>query len=116
NYDSFAEYKSGVRFDFAVFSLFPTLYLLFIKVTRVINISELTLSFYKIYSLLLIPFWFLGWGNYSNRYAMPAWLLYFVVMLFPLVKLKRFSVGVVLLPLALSLVVFLLFLYFKVIM
>lgn len=116
NYDSFADYNSGVRVDFALFSIIPTLYFCLIKVTGLLKIDNVAANVYRIYSILLIPFWLLGWGNYSNRYAMPAWVLYFVLLFVPVVNLKKISVGVVFIPVFFSMFIFLLFLHFKVIM
>jgi hypothetical protein len=87
-YDSFASYRSGIRVDFLIFSLLP--YFLY---PFVIDKDKYSVDFLNIYLCLIIPFLLFGWANYSNRYAMNAWLfmpLIFVHML----KVNRFNYNI----------------------
>lgn len=74
DYSPSATYRAGVRLDFAVFSIFW--YLLPFMAARVVRepfstrIKEGT----AVYLALLLPFFAVGWGNYSNRYLLSAWL------------------------------------------
>lgn len=75
DYMAGAEYRSGVRFDFLMFSWFWVVF--FLAVSVFFLKSEQRRSFrhlVKIYLILLIPFLLFGFGNYSNRYLYPAWL------------------------------------------
>ena len=75
NYQQHIDYKSGVRYDFLLFSLFwailTLLFNLFLIKEQHQKIVELCL---KIYLLLLIPFLLFGFANFSNRYVYSAWL------------------------------------------
>jgi hypothetical protein len=74
DYSLSATYRSGVRIDFAVFSIFW--YLLPLLMSRLVRdpfstrIKEST----AVYMVMLLPFFVLGWGNFSNRYLLPAYL------------------------------------------
>lgn len=73
-YDANANYRSGVRVDFAVFSIFW--YLLPFLASRLVRepFRELINRSTAVYLVLLMPFFLVGWGNYSNRYLLPAWM------------------------------------------
>lgn len=92
DYMAGAEYRSGVRFDFLVFSWFWVVF--FWAVSVFFLKPEQRRSFrllVKIYLILLIPFFLFGFGNYSNRYLYPAWLFLPFIM-GGLIGTLRFSV------------------------
>lgn len=68
------DYKSGVRIDFAVFSIFwyalPLLLAPLVRSPYRDRIKEST----AVYLVMLLPFFAVGWGYFSNRYLLPAWL------------------------------------------
>ena len=68
------EYRSGVRIDFAVFSLFwyglPLLLAPLVQPRFRERINDST----AVYLVMLLPFFAIGWGYYSNRYLLPPWL------------------------------------------
>ncbi|HET6804266.1 MAG TPA: EpsG family protein [Frateuria sp.] len=68
------DYKTGVRLDFAVFSLFW--YLLPLAVAPLVHqpVRDRINRGTAIYLVLMLPFFAVGWGNFSNRYLLPAWL------------------------------------------
>jgi len=72
--DAVGTYQTGVRLDFAVFSLFW--YLLPFAVAPLVHepVRERINRSTAIYLVLMLPFYAVGWGNYSNRYLLPAWL------------------------------------------
>lgn len=74
DYSLSATYRAGVRIDFAVFSIFW--YLLPYVVSRLVRepFSERIKRSTAVYLVLLLPFFAVGWGNYSNRYLLPAYL------------------------------------------
>lgn len=73
-YDASATFRAGVRIDFAVFSLFW--YLLPFAVAPLVRepVRERITRGTAIYLVLMLPFFAVGWGNFSNRYLLPAWL------------------------------------------
>lgn len=88
-YRTDADYQSGVRIEFAVFSIFP-LVLYFIaqqlEVTHKTQWLARLQPVLKVYLLLLIPFWLFGWANFSDRFAWSAWFampLFLTVFLYP---------------------------------
>ncbi|MEI7035746.1 EpsG family protein [Fulvimonas yonginensis] len=73
-YDLHANYRSGVRLDFAVFSLFW--YLLPYALAPLVHqpVRENIKRGTAVYLVLMLPFFAVGWGNFSNRFLLPAWL------------------------------------------
>jgi len=75
NYGVYAEHTSGIRLDFAGFTIVAGLFFWLIgtyflhedKRTKFINLV-------KIYWILTIPFFCLGFAGFSDRYLYPAWL------------------------------------------
>ncbi|UNK49951.1 EpsG family protein [Lysobacter sp. S4-A87] len=67
-------YRSGVRIDFAVFSIFW--YALPHALSPLVKpeFREKIKSSTAIYLVMLLPFFAVGWGFFSNRYLLPAWL------------------------------------------
>lgn len=74
NYSVDAVYRAGIRYDFALFSLFW--YLLPFMVSRIVQspFSERIKQSTAVYMVMVLPFFLLGWGNYSNRYLLVAWV------------------------------------------
>lgn len=68
------DYKSGVRVEFAVFSIFW--YVLPHALAPLIREQqrEYVLQSAAVYLVMVIPFFAVGWGSYSNRFLLPAWL------------------------------------------
>lgn len=105
-YAAGAEYKAGVRLDFAAFSIaIPVLAKLAGHFQR--SYSEYIDWAVGVYLSILMPFWFFGWANYSDRFAFTAWLFASIALsigLMPLVR--KLSLGVVIVPSLLSFFVF----------
>ena len=68
------DYRSGVRVDFAVFSIFwyvlPHMLAPLIREER----REAIVQSSAVYLVMVLPFFAVGWGSYSNRFLLPAWL------------------------------------------
>ena len=68
------DYESGVRIEFAVFSIFwyalPLVLAQLVRSPYRERIKEST----AVYLVMLLPFFAIGWGYFSNRYLLPAWL------------------------------------------
>ena len=68
------DYRSGVRIDFAVFSIFwyvlPHMLAPAIREPQ----REAILQSSAVYLVMVLPFFAVGWGSYSNRFLLPAWL------------------------------------------
>lgn len=74
------DYRAGVRIDFALFSiLWYVLPLLLAPLVRVPHRERLEASS-AAYLVMLLPFFAIGWGSYSNRYLLPAWLAASLIM------------------------------------
>ncbi len=67
-------YRSGVRVDFAIFTAFwyllPHLCAPWIQAQWRQRILDST----SVYLVMALPFFMIGWGFFSNRYLLPAWL------------------------------------------
>lgn len=74
DYSANATFNAGIRIDFAVFSIFW--YLLPYVVGRLVEHEYIDRikEGGSVYLVLLLPFFMIGWGNFSNRYLLPAWL------------------------------------------
>lgn len=74
SYTANRHYRSGVRIDFAVFSIFwyalPHLLSPLVRAEVREKIKDST----GIYLVMMLPFFAIGWGYFSNRYLLPAWL------------------------------------------
>lgn len=68
------DYRSGVRIDFAVFSIFwyvlPHMFAPLIREPQ----REAILHSAGVYLTMVLPFFLVGWGSYSNRFLLPPWL------------------------------------------
>lgn len=73
-YTASSYYRSGVRVDFAVFSIFwyalPHVLAPMVRQEFRQRIKDST----AIYLVMMLPFFAVGWGFFSNRYLLPAWL------------------------------------------
>jgi len=69
-----AVYRAGIRYDFALFSLFW--YLVPFMASRLVQtpFSERIKQSAAVYMVMVLPFLLLGWGNYSNRYLLVPWV------------------------------------------
>ncbi len=67
-------YRSGVRIDFAVFTAFW--YLLPHLLAPLVQAPwrQRVLDSTSVYLVMSLPFFIIGWGFFSNRYLLPAWL------------------------------------------
>jgi hypothetical protein len=74
DYSLSSNYRSGVRIDFAVFSIFwyvlPFMVAPFVHKPFDKRLKDST----AVYLVMVLPFFILGWGNFSNRYLLPAYL------------------------------------------
>ena len=73
-YASSAVYRSGVRIDFAIFSIFWYVVLQALLPLVQERYRERISDGATIYLVMLLPFFAVGWGSFSNRYLLPAWL------------------------------------------
>ncbi len=68
------DYRSGVRIDFAVFSIFwyvlPHMFAPLLRESH----REAIVRSAAVYLVMVLPFFAVGWGSYSNRFLLPAWL------------------------------------------
>ena len=67
-------YRSGVRIDFAVFSIFWYLLPHLLSPLVRAEVREKIKDSAGIYLVMMLPFFAIGWGYFSNRYLLPAWL------------------------------------------
>ena len=67
-------YRAGVRIDFAVFSVFW--YVLVLAVSPWVQPAarKPLQDAASAYLVMLLPFFVIGWGYFSNRYLLPGWL------------------------------------------
>ncbi|WP_373046594.1 EpsG family protein [Vulgatibacter sp.] len=74
DYHAQTDYRAGVRIDFAIFSIFwftlPYALSTFMQPRARERIRDAA----AVYLVLMLPFFALGWGNFSNRLLLPAWL------------------------------------------
>ena len=79
-YTANPNYRSGIRIDFAVFSIFwyalPHLASPLMQQPYREKIKESA----AVYLVMLLPFFTIGWGYFSNRYLLPAWLSASLIM------------------------------------
>lgn len=86
--------KTGVRVDFAVFTLMLLWLVSFFTKLSAIKNDTFILRLFCYASASTIPFFMLGWGYYSNRYLFTAWFLILIMLLsfsFPLLVRYRIS-------------------------
>lgn len=67
-------YRSGVRIDFAVFTIFWYLLPHFLAPLIQAPWRQRILDSTSVYLVMSLPFFLIGWGFFSNRYLLPAWL------------------------------------------
>lgn len=73
-YAARTELRAGVRIDFAVFSAFWYVLPHLLAPTLKPPYRERILQSTAVYLVMLLPFFAIGWGYFSNRYLLPAWL------------------------------------------
>ncbi|MBY8029020.1 EpsG family protein [Vibrio fluvialis] len=81
NFVSYANYDSGYRLDFLFFTLSGLLFYRFSIVIFKLNFNKEIENIYKIFTL---PFLIVGFGSFSDRYLVNAWLLYPLLVSLPL--------------------------------
>lgn len=88
DYSAGSEYRAGTRLDFVVFSSFWYLapYLLAPLLRQ--GVSRRIKDGMAVYGIMLLPFFFFGFGNFSNRYLLPAWLAASIFMASIVVGIK----------------------------
>lgn len=75
SYGEFSGYKAGVRYEFAVFTIGAgLLFHLLGKYFLTGRAQQQFMQFLKIYWILSLPFFLMGFGAYSDRYLLPAWV------------------------------------------
>jgi hypothetical protein len=79
-YTANSYYRSGVRIDFAVFSIFW--YALPHVLAPLVRspYKELIKDSTAIYLVMLLPFFAVGWGYFSNRYLLPGWFAVSIIL------------------------------------
>ncbi|MFC3653465.1 EpsG family protein [Dyella humi] len=74
DYSLGAKYKSGVRLDFAVFSIFwyalPFMMSGLVRKPFNTRLKDST----AVYLVMLLPFFAVGWGNFSNRFLLSSYM------------------------------------------
>jgi hypothetical protein len=73
-YTANPNYRSGVRIDFAVFTIFW--YALANALAPLVKepFRQRLIDSTAVYLVMALPFFVIGWGFFSNRYLLPAWL------------------------------------------
>lgn len=67
-------YRSGVRVDFAVFTAFWYLLVQLLAPLVQAPMRQRVLDSASVYLVMVLPFFMIGWGFFSNRYLLPGWL------------------------------------------
>jgi hypothetical protein len=96
NYGSNLEYKRGIRLDFTLFTLAAGLgFTGLVKYTLGRDERLIFNSLLKIYWVFVLPFFFLGFGGFSDRYLLAGWLFLSILMaVFVGLHLKKYSFSV----------------------
>jgi hypothetical protein len=74
SYGAGVGYDRGIRLDFAAFSVLWYLIPYLAGSTVRASVREKIRETTSTYLILLLPFFAIGWGAYSNRFLLPAWL------------------------------------------
>jgi hypothetical protein len=75
DYGVHSNYLAGVRVDFAVFTfVIGCCFSLAIALLFRLEIRRQLFSLFKVYWILVLPFFYLGFGAFSDRYLLGAWL------------------------------------------
>ncbi|HJS35408.1 MAG TPA: EpsG family protein [Pseudoxanthomonas sp.] len=67
-------YRAGVRIDFAVFTMFWYLVMLAVSPWIQPAARRPLQESASVYLVMVLPFFAIGWGYFSNRYLLPGWL------------------------------------------
>lgn len=73
-YTANPNYRAGVRIDFAVFTIFWYLLVLAVSPWVQATARRQVLDSASVYLVMVLPFFAIGWGYFSNRYLLPGWL------------------------------------------
>ncbi|HEY0505378.1 MAG TPA: EpsG family protein [Lysobacter sp.] len=79
-YTAHSYVRSGVRIDFAVFSIFWYLLPLMLSPLVQAEYRQKVKDSTAVYLVMMLPFFGIGWGFFSNRYLLPAWLAASLIM------------------------------------
>lgn len=67
-------YRSGVRVDFAIFTAFWYVLVQLLAPLVRAQWRQRVLDSSSVYLVMVLPFFLIGWGYFSNRYLLPGWL------------------------------------------
>lgn len=67
-------YRAGVRIDFAVFTMFWYVLMLAASPWVQVGARKPLQDGASVYLVMVLPFFAIGWGYFSNRYLLPGWL------------------------------------------
>lgn len=67
-------YRFGVRVDFAVFTIFWYVLAQLLAPLVKESFRQRIIDSTAVYLVMVLPFFIIGWGFFSNRYLLPAWL------------------------------------------
>lgn len=90
-----ADYRGGVRLDFAAASLAFLLVGLLLRGLAPVMLRPRVDYYLRVYTCLMLPFLWLGWAAFSNRYAYSPWLVMSCVVgigMFP--RVRKLAPGV----------------------
>lgn len=89
-------YQLGIRYSFVLFTLGAGLSFHLLGKYLLPNIEQgKFFSLLKVYWLLTLPFFFLGFGTYSDRFLLPAWIyLSIICAVFIGLTLKRWGFSI----------------------
>lgn len=73
-------YRSGVRIDFAVFTAFWYVLLHGLAPLMREPWRQRILDSTSVYLVMVLPFFLIGWGFFSNRYLLPGWLAISIIL------------------------------------
>jgi hypothetical protein len=110
DYGAGSDYVRGVRLDFALFTMslgVITSFIVAIFIRKKQALKVLNLS--KVYWVLALPFFYAGFGAYSDRYLLGAWLylsVIFGVLMFISTTARQISLSIFLVVLFLSVLFF----------
>lgn len=96
NYGINKPYYRGIRYDFALFTMAVGLIVQLLSHCLLeVDDAERMKSLLSIYWVLTLPFFVLGFGGFSDRYLLPAWVFISVLAAaFSGLYLKRFNYSI----------------------
>lgn len=73
-YTAHSIYRSGVRIDFAIFTIFWYVLPFVLSPLVAMPFRQKIMDSTSVYLAMALPFFMVGWGFFSNRYLLPGWL------------------------------------------